>query len=103
MHAVFGLVEDDGLRAVEDCVGDFGVAARGQAVHEDGVGRGFGHQRFVHLKGAEDGRALGGLVLEAHADADVGVDGVGAFDGGLRVLQEAELAAVGLGDVARRW
>jgi hypothetical protein len=27
-------------------------------------------------------------VLEAHADAHVGVDRVGAFDGGLRVLKQ---------------
>ena len=38
VHAVFGLVEDDGLRAVEDCVGDFGAAVCGEAVHEDGGG-----------------------------------------------------------------
>ena len=81
VHAVFGLVEDDGLRAVEDGVGDFGVAVRGEAVHEDGVGLRVGHQRFVDLVGLEDGGALGGLVLEAHAGADVGVDGVGAGDG----------------------
>ena len=38
VHAVFGLVEDYGLGAVEDGVGDFGVAVGGEAVHEDGVG-----------------------------------------------------------------
>ncbi len=101
MQAVFGLIEDDGLRAVEHCVGDFGIAARGQAVHEDRVRRGLGHQRLVHLEGPEDGLALGGLVLEAHADAHVGVDRVGAFDGGLRVLQQAKFAAVGLRNLAR--
>ncbi len=37
VHAVFGLIKDDGLRAVEDGVCDFRVAARGQAVHEDGA------------------------------------------------------------------
>ena len=58
-HAVFGLVEDDGLWAVEHCVGDFGVAARGQAVHEDGVARGLLHERFVDLKRAKDWSALG--------------------------------------------
>ncbi len=38
VQAVFGLVEDDRLRAVEDGVGDLGVAVGGEAVHEDGVG-----------------------------------------------------------------
>ncbi len=81
VHAVFGLVEDDGLRAVEDGIGDFGVAVRGQAVHEDGIGLRVGHQLFVDLEGLEDGRAAGGFVLQAHAGADVGVDGVGAGGG----------------------
>ncbi len=40
VHAVFCLVEDDGLRAIEDCVRHFGVAVRRKAVHEDGVGLG---------------------------------------------------------------
>ena len=81
VHAVFGLVEDDGLGAVEHGVGDFGVAVGGKAVHEDGVGLRVGHQRFVDLVGLEDGGALGGFVLEAHGGADVGVDGVGSGDG----------------------
>ena len=99
VHAVFGLVEDDGLRAVEDRVGDFGVAVRGQAVHEDGVRLRVGHQRFVDLVGLEDGGALGGFVLEAHAGADVGVDGVGAGDGLDGVVDEGDAAAGGLGDL----
>ena len=40
-----------------------------------------GHESFVNLVGLEDGSALGGLVLEAHAGADVGVDGIGSRDG----------------------
>ena len=79
VHAVLGLIEDDRLRAVEDRIGDFSVAARRQAVHEYCVRRGLLHQRFVHLERPEDRRALGCLVLEAHADADVGIDGVGSL------------------------
>ncbi len=98
MHAVFGLVEDDRLRAVEDCVGDFGVAMGGEAVHEDCIGLGVGHEGFVDLVGLEDGSALGGLVLEAHAGADVGVDGVGSGDGLDGILHEGDAAAGGFGD-----
>ena len=99
VHAVFGLVEDDRLRAVEDGVGDLGVAVRGQAVHEDGVRLGVGHQLFVDLVGLEDGGALGGFVLEAHGGADVGVDGVGAGDGLDGVGGEGDGAAGVLGDL----
>ena len=36
MHAVLGLIEDDGLWTVQNCVGDFGPAMGGEAVHEGG-------------------------------------------------------------------
>src|ERR1700679_1844885 len=67
MHAVLRLVEDDGLRPVEHLVRDLGIAMCGQAMHEDGMLRGTSHQRFVHLVGLEERRALGRFVLEAHA------------------------------------
>jgi hypothetical protein len=51
-------------------------------------GRGLLHQRFVHLERPEDGRALGGLVLEAHAHAHIGVDRVRALGRGMRILQQ---------------
>ena len=57
------------------------------------------HERFVDLEGLEDGRALGGFVLLAHAGADVGVDGVGAGDGLDGVVGEGDGAAGGLGDL----
>src|SRR5579864_3667421 len=37
VHAVFGLVVDDRLRAIDDGIGDFDAAVGGQAVHVDGV------------------------------------------------------------------
>jgi hypothetical protein len=99
VHAVFGLVEDYGLGAVEDLVGDFGVAVGGEAVHEDGVWLGVEHEGFVDLVGFEDGGALGGLVLEAHAGADVGIDGVGSGDGFDGIVHEGDAAAGGFGDL----
>ncbi len=50
-------------------------------MHEDGVGLSVGHEPSFDLVGLEDGSAFGGLVLEAHGGADVGVDGVGSGDG----------------------
>ena len=59
MEPVLCLIEDDRLRAIDDRIGDFVVAARRQAVHEHCVRRGFLHQGIVHLERPEDGRALG--------------------------------------------
>ena len=81
MHAVLRLIEDDRLRAVEHRIGDLGVAVRGEAMHEDGVLLRVRHQLLVDLVGLEDRRALGGLMLKAHAGADVGVDGIRAVHG----------------------
>ena len=50
----------------------------GQAVHKHRGLLRVRHQLLIHLVRLEDGGALGGLVLHAHAGADVGVDGVGA-------------------------
>ncbi len=57
------------------------------------------HERFVDLVGLEDWGALGGLVLEAHAGADVGVDGVGSGDGFDGVVDERNAAAGLFGDL----
>ena len=73
VQTVLRLVKDYGLRAIEHRVGNFGVAMRGQAVHEHGVRRGMGHQCLVDLVRLEDRRPLGHLMLEAHAGANVGV------------------------------
>src|ERR1700683_1562569 len=54
VHAIFGLVEDYGLRPVEHSVGNFGVAMRWQAVHKDRVCRSPRHQRLVDLVRLED-------------------------------------------------
>ena len=80
VEAILGLIEDHRLRTVEHLVGDFGVAVRGEAVHEDGFGLRVVHEGFVDLVGLEDGGAPGGFVLEAHGGPDVGVDGVRAFN-----------------------
>jgi hypothetical protein len=93
VHAVLRLIEDDGLRTVEHGICDLGVAVSGKAVHEDSVGLRELHERLVDLVGLEDGSALGGFVLEAHAGADVGVDGVGAGDGFDGIVKESDAAA----------
>ena len=49
VHAIFGLIENHGLRAIENFRSDFIAAMRGKAVHEDSVRRGERHELCVHL------------------------------------------------------
>lgn len=57
MNAVFGLVPHHRARAVDHRIGDFLVAVRGQAVKEQRVALGLGHQRIVPLEGESLARA----------------------------------------------
>ncbi len=79
MQSVFGLVQHDGVRAVNHLVGDFLAAVGGEAVQDDDVVSGFVHQVFVDLELGEVSAAPNGLFLLAGADPDVGVDHVRAF------------------------
>jgi hypothetical protein len=47
VEAVFRLVVDNRVGAVDDAVGDFDIAVRGQAVHVERVGFGQGHAPLV--------------------------------------------------------
>ena len=90
VEAIFGLVEDDRSGTVDDVVGDFLAAVRGQAVHEDGVVTGRIHEVGVHLIWAEGLEAGFELVFESHADPGIGVDGVGAADCFSRIADDLD-------------
>ena len=67
---------------------------RRQAVHEDGVGAGLGHERRVDLIRRERGNALGPDALGlAHGDPDVGIDHVRALHGRGGVGEKVECRA----------
>ncbi len=94
VEAVFGLVEDGLSVGFHDFVGDFFAAIGGEAVHDEGAGFGVGHEGVVDLPGAEDFDALGGLLFFAHADPDVGVDGVGICHSGDGIVGDGEVGLV---------
>mmetsp|Transcript_16153 Transcript_16153/g.48845 ORF Transcript_16153/g.48845 Transcript_16153/m.48845 type:complete len:262 (-) Transcript_16153:286-1071(-) len=82
VESVFGLVEDDGLGAVDDGGGLFFAAHGWEAVHEGGVGFGEGHEVVGDLEGQEGRKALGLVGFRgAVGHPGVGVDDVGAVDG----------------------
>ena len=93
VEAVFGFLEDEGLGAVEDFVGDFDAAVGGEAVEDDGVRRGGFQQGAVDLVGLEDGEAFGFFGFLAHADPGIGVDDVGA------ALTASQRVVTGVGEI----
>ena len=95
MLAVLGLVPADGLRTVDDLVGDLLAARGGQAVHELGVRGGHRHELFGHLvRRVEDGHALVlRQLLVVQAVPHVGVHEVGVLHGLLAVVGDGDAAA----------
>ena len=87
MHAVFGLVPDHRLRAVDDFGGDFFAPVRGQAVHEQGIGLGGGHHVGIDAPVGKGFAALFVFGLVAHAGPDIGGDQVGTLAGFFRVAK----------------
>ena len=73
VEAVFGLIENDGVGAVDGFGGDFFSAVGGQVVHDEGAWR-VGEQLGVDLIGQKNFFACGGFCFLAHAGPDVGVD-----------------------------
>ena len=84
------LREDDRVRTVGHLVGQFLVAMRGQAVHDDHILLRFADQFGIDLVRREDLLAFGGLLLLPHRGPGVGVDDVGVFHRRVRVAQERE-------------
>ena len=99
VHAILRLVEDHRLRAIEDRVRYLCIAMRGKAVHEDSVLLCMRHKTLIHLVWLEDRCALGGLVFEAHAGADIGVDRIGSCDCLDGILHQRDGAAGCLADL----
>ena len=75
VETVFGLVPDDGIRAINYLVGYLFSAVGGQAVHHHYLGGCALQKVAVHLVGTEDFFLLFRLFL-THAHPGVGVDKV---------------------------
>src|SRR3990167_241775 len=88
VHAIFRLVPDDGLGAVDDVGFHFLAPVRGQAVHEQGVGLGGGHHLLVHAPVGEREAARFVLGFVAHAGPHIGGDDVGTLAGFERIAEK---------------
>ncbi|VTR64230.1 hypothetical protein DESC_150044 [Desulfosarcina cetonica] len=95
MHAVFRLVEDDRRLGFEYGVGGFHPPFGRQAVHEEALFAGGGHQCAVHLKAFKARLALLGLILLTHGGPHVGINDVGVFDRRLGIVADLDLRQAG--------
>ena len=85
MKAIFGLVPDNALWAVDDLGGDFFATVRRQAVHEEGFRGRLSHHVLINAPISEGLAAFFVFCLVAHARPDIGRDQVSAFACFMRV------------------
>ena len=74
MLAIFSLIKNDTVFAVEDAICDFQPPLGGQAVHEATILTGCGQQAVVDLVIGEDLFAFFGFGLLSHTGPDIGVN-----------------------------
>ena len=86
MHPVFRLLVDDGMRPVDDRVGNLVAPVSRKTVKEQAVLLRQFHQIVVHLLGLKSLFSLFGFILLPHARPDICIDDVGAFDRFSRIL-----------------
>src|SRR5947207_9658791 len=101
MQPVFGLVEYNRIRTLDDFVFYFFAPMGGEVVHDYRVGLCQPDKLSVQDEARKVFLAACSLLLLAHADPDIGVEHVGAFRGGLRVAYDFNIAAVRLGALVR--
>ena len=94
VQPVLGLVENDRLRSIRHLGRHFLVPVHRQAVHEDRLRVGFGHQTGVTLYGAS-ATARAAPSSWPMTDVDIGVDGVGTLDRRSGVVGDVDRGAVG--------
>jgi len=79
MKPVFGLTPDDAGRGIEDIIGNLLVGVSGQAMKKGGAGPGKFHDFWSDAVGGELLHARFFFIFHAHADPDIGIDGIRAL------------------------
>src|SRR5690606_6684553 len=97
VQPVLGLVEHDAARVVDGLLGALLAVVGGEVVHEHAAGREVVEPRRRHRVAGERLAARLQLVLHAHRDPHVGVEGVGAADRLARVAHDRHVGAASAG------
>src|SRR5271169_1527825 len=74
IHAIFGLVEHDGVRSIQNFVGNLGAAVRRKTVHENGAWRGEFHELAIDLVRLKNIATDFFFGFKAHAGPGIGID-----------------------------
>src|SRR5260370_29980945 len=93
MQAIFRLLENNRTRRIHYAFADVRATVRGQAMHEDRIGRGMREKIVVHLISGKSGITHGGFGLLAHAGPHIRVDRLDASHGFLRRAQDFDFPA----------
>ena len=94
VQTVLGLVKDEIGVGFHDFLGDFFAAIGGQAVHDEGTGFGVSEEGGVDLPGTQDFDAFFGFFFLAHADPDIGVNGICTCDRSDGVVGDGEVGLI---------
>ncbi len=96
METILSFLKDGVGVGFEDVGGDLLATVGRETVHDECIGLGQVDDALVDLIGLEGFEAVGGFFLLAHADPDIGVEHIGTFGGGLKVLLDLDIARLEL-------
>ena len=92
VQPVLGFIENHRLRSIDDLVGNFLSAVRGQAMHEQRIGLGLGHQAGIDLVALENVVTVLAVTV-AHRHPGIGNHAVGIFDGSVGIVADHDRGA----------
>ena len=89
MQPILGFIEDNRLRTVDDLIGHLLAAVCGQAMHEQRIRSGLGHQAGIDLVPLEDVVPKLAVAI-AHRHPCIGNHAVRILDRGIRIIADQD-------------
>ena len=93
MKPIFGLIENNRLRRVDNIICDLMASVCRKTVQKNRIGMGLGHQIPVDLEGRKDLDSFFFFCLLSHRCPGVGIDGMGVLDRLGRIITDFEAEA----------